>query len=124
MRALCDWLESDPASPVVRHTRPGEDIDAVIDVRAVFQPVFDQLDYGAMPSLLKPVKGTLGLQDHEKIFCTDHKGQGDIYDMRVIDRDKGCVIVVRPDQYIAQVLPLDARDALSDFFAGVLLPAD
>ncbi|MFC3682210.1 FAD-dependent monooxygenase [Hydrogenophaga luteola] len=120
MAQLADWLENDPTSPVVKHTRPGEDIDAIIDVRAIFQPTFDQLDYGQMPSLLKPKTGKLGLQDHEKIFCVDHKGMGDIYDMRRIDREKGCLIVVRPDQYVANVLPLEAREALSAYFAGVL----
>ena len=120
MAQLANWLENDPVSPVVKHTRKGEDIDAVIDVRAVFQPTFDQLDYGQMPSLLKPRTGKLGLQDHEKVFCVDHKGAGDIYAMRGIDRERGCLIVVRPDQYVAHVLPLDARDELSAFFAGVL----
>jgi phenol 2-monooxygenase len=118
---LADWLERDPASPVVRHTRKGEDIDAVIDFRAVFQQTFDQLEYGDMPSLLKPCTGKLGLQDHEKVFCVDHKGLGDIYDMRGIDRERGCLIVVRPDQYVAHVLPLDAYEELSAFFAGILL---
>ena len=121
---LADWLESDPDSPVVRHTRQGEDIDAVIDLRAVFQQTFDQLAYEEMPSLLVPKTGKLGLQDHEKVFCVDHKGLGDIYDMRGIDRAKGCMIVVRPDQYIAHILPLYGVEALRDFFAGVLLPAD
>jgi phenol 2-monooxygenase len=120
---LADWLETDPASPVVRHTRPDEDIDAVIDVRAVFQQTFDQLAYEDMPSLLKPRKGRLGLMDHEKVFCTDHKGLGDIYQMRGIDRERGCMIVVRPDQYIAHVLPHDARKELSAFFARILRPA-
>ena len=117
---LADWLEQDPASPVVRHTRPGEDIDAVIDFRAVFQQTFDQLAYENMPSLLKPRTGKLGLQDHEKVFCVDHKGAGDIFDMRGIHRDTGCMIVVRPDQYVANVLPLDGFDELSAFFAGIL----
>jgi hypothetical protein len=31
-------------------------------------------------------------------------------------------VVVRPDQYVAQVLPLDAHQALADFFAGFMLP--
>ncbi len=117
---LADWLEKDPASPVVRHTRPGEDIDAVIDVRAVFQQTFEELDYGSMPSLLKPRTGKLGLQDHTKVFCVDHKGLGDIFDMRGIDRERGCMIVVRPDQYVAHVLPLDGFGELSAFFAGIL----
>jgi phenol 2-monooxygenase len=105
---------------VVKHTRQGEDIDAVIDVRAVFQQTFDQLAYEDMPSLLKPKTGKLGLQDHEKVFCVDHKGAGDIFDMRRINRETGCMVVVRPDQYIAHVLPLDGCEALAAFFAGVL----
>ena len=124
LRALADWLETDPASPVVNHTRRDEDIDAVIDLRAVFQDTFDRLSYGDMPSLLKPTKGKFGLQDHEKAFCVDHKGAGDIFDMRGIDRQKGCMIVVRPDQYIANVLPLDGFAELADCFAGFLLPAN
>ncbi len=118
---LADWLESDPQSPVVKYTAKDEDIDALIDLRAIFQQTFDQLAYEDMPSLLKPRTGKLGLQDHEKIFCVDHKGRGDIYDMRGIDRAQGCMIVVRPDQYIAHVLPLDAYAELSSFFAGFLL---
>ncbi len=119
---LADWLECDPSSPVVRHTGADEDIDALIDLRAIFQQTFDALDYGNMPSLLVPKTGKLGLQDHEKVFCVDHKGLGDIFDMRGIDRDKGCMIVVRPDQYIANVLPLDAFRELSLFFEGLYLP--
>jgi phenol 2-monooxygenase len=61
------------------------------------------------------------LQDHAKVFCVDHKGVGDIFDMRGINRDKGCMIVVRPDQYVAHVLPLDGYDELAAFFAGVLV---
>ncbi len=117
---LSDWLEFDPKSPIVKYTREQEDIDSVIDFRAVFQQTFDQLDYENMPSLLKPKTGRLGLQDHEKVFCVDHKGEGDIFDMRGINREKGCMIVVRPDQYVAHVLPLDAYDELSTFFSGVL----
>jgi len=117
---LADWLETNPSSPVVRHTRSGEDIDALIDFRAVFQQTFDQLAFENMPSLLRPKTGKLGLTDYEKVFCVDHKGIGDIFDMRGIDRDHGCMVVVRPDQYVAHVLPLDGFDVLSAFFAGFL----
>ncbi|MDX1780564.1 MAG: FAD-binding monooxygenase [Thalassovita sp.] len=121
---LADWLEGDPASPVVKYAREGDDIDGLIDLRAVFQQTFEDLAYEDMPSLLKPIKGKLGLQDHEKVFCTDHKGQGDIFDMRGIDRDRGCMIVVRPDQYIAHVLPLDGYRELAGFFDGILQTVD
>ena len=120
IRRLADWLQTDPDSPVVRHTRSNEDVDAVIDLRAVFQQTFDRLACESMPSLLRPKTGRLGLQDHEKVFCVDHKGAGDIFCMRGIDRDTGCMVVVRPDQYVAHVLPLDGRHELSAFFAGFL----
>jgi phenol 2-monooxygenase len=113
---LADWLEKDPNSPVVKYTNDGEDIDALIDLRGVFQQTFDQLAYEDLPYLLKPCTGKLGLQDHEKAFGVDHKGLGDIYDMRGIDREKGCMIVVRPDQYTANVLPLDGYEELAAFF--------
>lgn len=117
---LADWLENDPASPVVRYTREHEDIDGLIDLRAVFQQTFDQLAYENMPPLLKPTKGKLGLHDHEKVFCVDHKGGGDFFDLRGIDRKHGCMIVVRPDQYVADVLPLDATERLAAFFDGFM----
>ncbi len=119
---LAQWLDKDPASPVVRCTRAGEDPDAIIDLRVVFQQTFESVAMEDMPPLLKPIKGPLGLQDHEKVFCVDHKGMGDIFDMRGIDREKGCMIVVRPDQYVAHVLPLDGTAELAAFFDGVLLP--
>ncbi|MEY4447921.1 MAG: Pentachlorophenol 4-monooxygenase, partial [Pseudomonadota bacterium] len=119
VHSLAEWLENNPKSPVVKHTRKGEDIDAAIDIRVVFQQTFDQLAYEKMPSFFKPKTGSLGLQDYEKVFCVDHKGWGDIFDMRGINRDQGCMIVVRPDQYVANVLPLDGFDELSAYFSRI-----
>lgn len=117
---LCDWLEHDPASPVRRHTAPGADVDAVIDIRAVFQQGFRELDYAAMPTLLRPNVGRYGLCDYEKVFCADLKRGEDIFAMRDIDRAAGCMVIVRPDQYVGHVLPLHARDDLADYFAAIL----
>ena len=103
------------------HTRDGEDIDAVIDLRAVFQQAHRELAIEAMPALLLPRKGRYGLQDYEKIFCADLRSGQDIFDMRGIDRDAGCMVVVRPDQYIAQVLPLDGHEQLAAYFDGFML---
>ncbi len=120
---LAAWLEAHPQSPVVKFTRAGEDIDSIIDVRAVFHQTFDALAYNHMPAFFKPLKGRLALQDHEKIYCIDHKGAGDIFEMRGIDRAGGCLVVVRPDQYVAHILPLDGFAELAAFFDGFLLPA-
>jgi len=121
LAVLCDWLEHAPESPVVRYTRPGLDVDEVIDVRAVFQQSHRDLAIETMPTLLVPRKGRYGLVDYEKIFCPDlHRGP-DIFESRGIDRTNGCMIVVRPDQYVAHVLPLDDHHGLASFFASFML---
>lgn len=119
--ALCRFLGGDPASPVLRHTPKGADIDAVIDVRAVFQQAHRQLDIAAMPRLLLPSKGVHGLTDYEKIFCADPKPGADIFDLRAIVRDRGALIVVRPDQFVAGVFALDAFAELAAFFARFMM---
>jgi phenol 2-monooxygenase len=120
-RELCDFLESD-ASPIARFTPAGADPDSVIDVRAVLQQGHRDVAVDEMPPVLLPRKGRFGLIDHEKIFCPDPKA-GDVFDLRGINRDTGCVVVVRPDQYVAHVLPLHGHEALTDFFAGILVDA-
>jgi len=122
VRALCDFLADSPQSPVRRYTPARDDIDSVVDVRAVFQQGHRELSLGAMPKLLLPTKGRYGLRDYEKMFCPDLKDGNDIFDIRGIDRDRGCMVVVRPDQYVANVLPLDAHADLSAFFDRFMLP--
>ena len=117
---LCHWLYTAPTSPLLRHARADEDIDAVIDVRGIVQNDFRSLDLSEMPALLRPPKGRFGLIDSEKAFCPDFKNETDIFDMRGIDRQQGCMVIVRPDQYVAHVLPLTNGEALSAFFDGVL----
>ncbi len=61
IRALCGFLTEAQDSPVRKYTPDGEDIDSVIDVRAVFQQDHHALAVEAMPSLLLPRKGRYGL---------------------------------------------------------------
>jgi phenol 2-monooxygenase (NADPH) len=121
---LCRFLSESPESPLKRYTPAGADVDAVFDVRAVFQQSHHQLAITAMPELLFPHKGRHGLRDYEKAFCALEADAQNIYAMRGIDRKEGCLIVVRPDQYVAQVLPLGDTAALSAFFAGFMLNAN
>jgi phenol 2-monooxygenase (NADPH) len=121
IRTLCEFLANSPDSPVRRYTASEADIDSVIDVRAVFEQGHRELQVEAMPAFLLPRKGRYGLCDYEKMFCPDLKSGNDIFEMRGIDRDKGCMVIVRPDQYVAHVLPLDAHAKLSAFFGGFML---
>ncbi|MEX0347150.1 MAG: FAD-binding monooxygenase [Rhizobiaceae bacterium] len=122
--SLCEFLGSEPGSPVGRFTRQNADIDSVIDVRAVFQQGHRELSVDEIPALLRPHKGRLGLQDYEKVFCPDLKSSNDIFDMRGVDRENGCIVLVRPDQHVAHILPLDAHAGLAAFFDAFMLPVD
>ena len=54
-------------------------------------------------------------------FCADLKSGQDIFELRGIDRDAGCMVVVRPDQHIAQVPPIDGYEKLAAHFDGFML---
>jgi phenol 2-monooxygenase (NADPH) len=121
LRKLADFLAESPNSPIRRFTPAGANIDSVIDVRAVFQQGHRDLKVEELPSILLPRKGRFGLIDYEKVYCPDLKNGPDIFELRCIDREKGAIVVVRPDQYVSNVLPLDAHDELTAFFGRFLL---
>ena len=114
---LAEWLSA-PESPVARFTPDGADPDSVIDVHGVFRCGHHEVDPAALPEVLLPRSGPLGLQDWEKAWATDPRH--DIFAEREID-GRGAIVIVRPDQYVASVLPLTARAELTAFFAGFLL---
>jgi phenol 2-monooxygenase len=123
IRALCNFLSEARESPVRRYTQADADIDSVIDLRAVFQQDHRALALAAMPALLLPRKGRHGLIDYEKMFCPDLKSGHDVFAMRGIDRKAGCMVVVRPDQYVGHLLPLDDFAGLTAYFDEIMLPA-
>ncbi|MCC3298956.1 FAD-binding monooxygenase [Arthrobacter caoxuetaonis] len=122
LAGLCRFLAEDSASPLLRYTPAGSDSDAVFDVRAVYQQGHRDISVADLPALLLPRKAPYGLIDYERVF-TPNRRAADIFDARGIDRSAGALVVVRPDQYVAHVLPLDGYQDLVDFFAGILLEA-
>lgn len=121
IRRLCNFLAESGESPIRRYTPRSSDIDSVIDLRAVFQQDHRELAIEAMSPMLLPSKGRYGLYDYEKMFCPDLKSGHDIFAMRGIDRTVGCMVVVRPDQYVANVLPLDDFAGLASYFDAFML---
>lgn len=109
---LIDFLANADASPVKKYTVADADIDSALDVYAVFQQ--QDLSMVDLPNFLWPTKGKYGLNDYEKVFQTENGN--DIYEQRGIDRSSGCMVIVRPDQHIGNILPLNAHKALSAFF--------
>ncbi|MEX3962976.1 FAD-binding monooxygenase [Paraburkholderia sp. EG286B] len=116
--ALCEHLFSAPDSVLRLVTPEGADIDSVLDLRAVLQQPHREVRMESLPDLLRPKKGRYGLVDYEKAFTSDTSA--DIFDARGIDRGRGALVIVRPDQYVAQVLPLDAYAELHAFFRPII----
>ncbi|TFD79154.1 FAD-binding monooxygenase [Cryobacterium fucosi] len=119
--ALADWahwLQTSPESPLGVHTPAGSAIDSVFDVKVVYQQAHTGVDLGRVPEAFLPKTGPLRLIDYEKLYAADP--EHDIFELRGIDRG-GAVVVVRPDQYVANVLPLSATGELAAFFRQMLL---
>jgi phenol 2-monooxygenase len=112
---LMDFLASDD-SPVGRFTPKGYDLDGVFDVRGIFQQSHLDVEWAEMHDFLRPHKGKFGLVDYQKVYTPVDDVDTDIFDLRDIDRGAGALVVVRPDEYVSLVLPLDGYDELSEFF--------
>lgn len=118
----CTFLRNDL---LPKYTPAKSDIDSVIDVRAVIPQSRQSIDISTLPEILLPCKGKFGIQDYEKVFTDEESygfGFGQIYKNRGINAEKGCIVVVRPDQYISSILPLSdkAHGMLESFFGGFM----
>ncbi|GAA2536148.1 FAD-dependent monooxygenase [Microbacterium mitrae] len=117
--AWAEWMNTSPESPIARFTPAGADKDAVFDVKAVYPTRYEDVDLTAVPRLFFPQVGPFQLDDHEKVYAVSP--DADIFAERGIDRG-GVVVVVRPDHYVAHILPLDdATTELATFFAGLMI---
>ena len=113
--ALAQWLSTAPDSPLAAMPA-GHDADAWFDVKVIYQHKHEDLDINAVPEAFKPLVGPFKLTDYEKVYGTIPGN--DIFDVRGIDR-AGAVVVVRPDQYVANILPLADTRELGSFFAQI-----
>lgn len=120
IEAWAQWLTQDPASPYVATHREGADAASVFDVKSIWQQDHDVIEFADVPDVFRPRFGPFQVHDEELIYAADP--EADIYDLRGIDRERGCVVVVRPDMYVAAVLPLDRPELLAEFFAPILEP--
>jgi phenol 2-monooxygenase len=108
------WLAESDNSPMVRYTPSGKELDAVFDAKVIYQQGLEAIDIDRVPGVFFPRNGPYQLIDYEKVYATNP--EQDIFESRGINRG-GCVVIVRPDQYVAHVLPLSATEELATFFA-------
>jgi len=120
---LADFLANAAQSPIRKYTPPESDIDAVIELLVVLQQHYCHVNMQELHAFLAPSKGVYELRDYNKVFCPDLDKGDDIFDQRGIDR-QGCLLVVRPDQHVANILPLGGSDELTTFFDGFMIPQE
>jgi len=122
---LADWAEwfGSASGPNARHTPVGVDPDAVFDAKVIYPRSYEDVEMAAVPGVFRPHSGPLGLMDWEKVYAAGPSTwtDVDIFAERGISPE-GAVVVVRPDQYVAAVLPLTATAELAEFLAGALRP--
>lgn len=118
LSSWAEWMAGDARSPLVRFTPAGGDDNAALDIHAIYQQPHRSFELFDAPEVFFPTVGKLQVRNYENVWAA--LPEEDIFDGRGISRD-GAVVVVRPDQYIAAVLPLDDTAALADFFDGVLV---
>ena len=116
-RGLCERLEPEIAALTSR-LLPAGDPDSLVDIRAIFQQSHHELDIMSVPSVLRPRKGRFGLVDYEKAYVPDPDAQ-DIFELRAINRDVGCMVLVRPDQFVAAIFGLEEHEHLLEFISSV-----
>ncbi|GAA1957663.1 FAD-binding monooxygenase [Agromyces allii] len=118
LASWANWLAEASDSPLAVHVPDGGSFDDVFDVKVVYQQPHGAVDLMQAPAVFRPATGPFGLTDYEKVYGADP--EHDIFEERGLSRD-GVVVVVRPDHYVAQVLPLSATAELAEFFKGALL---
>ncbi|KAK8055769.1 hypothetical protein PG993_000996 [Apiospora rasikravindrae] len=75
------------------------------------------------PEVLHPFRRATGWS-YDKVYVDDvsyHEGFGDAYKNYGVDKERGCVAIVRPDQYVAWVGDLEDFDEVQSYFEGCLV---
>lgn len=124
LEKLCQFLAGDAASPITKYTPKDSDLDSVINVLTILASPRVKMECEDFHEVLRPKVGKHGFQSYKKIFSDDesyHKGHGKIYENFGIDPKVGCMVVVRPDQYVSLVTEITDHTGLASFFDSFML---
>lgn len=110
------WWSEDPDSPALRHTRPGDDLNSLFDLKVIYRQDHRSYDITDAPAGFRPKNGPFEIEDWNQVWSAL---PGDsIFEAAGI-ADEGAIVVVRPDQYVADVQPLTGTAELAAFLDGV-----
>ncbi|CDU22252.1 probable phenol 2-monooxygenase [Sporisorium scitamineum] len=120
---------------VPRFTAQDQDFDSVIEVLTVSATPRSQKELQDYHESLRPsttrhhrrtVEGSYNVSpDYHKIFVDDetyHKGHGQAYEKYGVRKDRGTLVVIRPDGYVSLLIRAQQYSMLGEFFGKILLP--
>ena len=113
----------DVGSFLRRFTSAGARDDAVFELLAVHATPRTKTTIFDFPEVFRPFDEVDGY-DYMNIYSDDvsyHEGHGKIYETFGISPN-GCAVIIRPDQYVSFVGPMEDVAALNTFFAGFMIP--
>lgn len=113
---FAQWWAQSPDSPLLMHTRPGDEPATLFDLKVIYQQPHRDFEVTDASSAFRPPTGPFKLEDWNQVWAA--LPEQDVFDLRGISR-AGAVVVVRPDMYVADIQPLSGTAELSRFFAGV-----
>ncbi|KAJ7677606.1 FAD binding domain-containing protein [Mycena rosella] len=110
-----------PSSPIKKYTPSTADLNSVIEVLTLTSSPRRALPYPAFPELARPLVGRFRYPTYDQIFSDEPSyldGGGHAYAAYGVDPDgPGCVVLVRPDQYVAEVIGFEGCvENLAGFF--------
>lgn len=108
---------------VARFTPTGGPVDTVFDILLVHKAPRTVVTIFDFPSVFRRFSETEGY-DYDKIYVDDvsyHEGHGNLYKRFGIS-EKGCIVIVRPDQHVSYVGPLGEPAAVTQFFSNFMVP--
>ncbi|PYH49728.1 putative phenol 2-monooxygenase [Aspergillus saccharolyticus JOP 1030-1] len=124
--ALGSYLSSSD-SPLQTYRLKDGNADSLIEPILVGYGQRHGIELDEIPQCFYPVTGKNQTRDLHKIFFDDesyNKGNGHVYEHLGISPEKGAIIIVRPDQYVATVLSQDEYQQVGKFFSRCLLPQE
>jgi phenol 2-monooxygenase len=119
---FCDFVDA-PDNFLRKATPAGAKIDSVIEILTIHSSKRTDTELlRDFPDILHPFDATFGW-DYEKVYVDDesyHEGFGDAYSNYGVDKERGCAVIVRPDQYVAWVGELEDVKEMDEYFRGCL----
>lgn len=112
---------SAPKSFLSLYTPKGARYDEVFEVLLIHNAPRQSVTVLDFPEVFRPFDEVDGW-DYSKIFVDDvsyHEGFGNIYEALGISQN-GCIVIIRPDQYVSYVGSMEKTAAVNSFFAGFM----